>query len=231
VLVQYPEHLTQNEDFVQTFINICLPYESKYQIELFKENTINNAHIEALMKKHDLPALQSKLIFIYFNFQILILECDSFDSLMSYTILFFSTHVVTIEKAKKLFCSLNNMQKGIKAKELMELANITQSEFNLLIMFFKYVLVYSHGHYIILNEKVKAAIKATLFDPVYLKTLHFSIATVLENQPTTFMNLEEQVYHLACSQQYFKLKEKLSNTENFLLLYTANFKYDFCRYW
>ena len=64
-----------------------------------------------------------------------------------------------------------------------------------------------------------------------IKNLHFSIATVLENHPLTFMNLEEQIYHLNCSQQYFKLKEKLSNTENFLLLYNAHFKYDFCRYW
>lgn len=83
-----------------------------------------------------------------------------------------------------------------------------------------------------MNEKVKTQIRS-YFNPdcSYVKKVHEGIEGVLENQPITFMNLEEQVYHLNCSQQYFKLKEKVSNTENFLLLYNAQFKYDFCRYW
>lgn len=45
------------------------------------------------------------------------------------------------------------------------------------------------------------------------------------------MNLEKQIYHLYASKQDFKLKEKMSNIENFLLMYNSLFKYEFCRYW
>jgi hypothetical protein len=39
------------------------------------------------------------------------------------------------------------------------------------------------------------------------------------------------IFHLNCSQNHFKLKEKISNIENFLLMYNTYFKYDLCRYW
>ena len=64
-----------------------------------------------------------------------------------------------------------------------------------------------------------------------IKNLHTQIASILENKQLTFLNLEEQIYHLNQSKQFFKLKEKISNTENFLLMYNAYFKYDLCRYW
>ena len=61
--------------------------------------------------------------------------------------------------------------------------------------------------------------------------LHQKIAIALESTPNSIRKLEEQTYHLFVSKSYFKLKEMISNIENFLLLFNPNNKYELSRYW
>jgi hypothetical protein len=43
--------------------------------------------------------------------------------------------------------------------------------------------------------------------------------------------LEEETFQLYSAGNYFKLKEVISDIENFLLLFNPYTKYDLCRYW
>ena len=61
--------------------------------------------------------------------------------------------------------------------------------------------------------------------------LHEKIANALEATPNSIRKLEEQTYHLFVAKSYFKLKEMISNIENFLLLFNPNNKYELSRYW
>ena len=60
---------------------------------------------------------------------------------------------------------------------------------------------------------------------------HEKIAESLESTANSIRKLEEQTYHLFISQSYFKLKEIVSNIENFLLLFNQHNKYELSRYW
>jgi hypothetical protein len=53
----------------------------------------------------------------------------------------------------------------------------------------------------------------------------------LENTSNSIRKLEEQTYHLFAAKSYFKLKEMISNIENFLLMFNPNNKYELSKYW
>ena len=54
---------------------------------------------------------------------------------------------------------------------------------------------------------------------------------MLETKPNSIHNLEEECYNLFMSKNYFRLKEKVSVIENFLLFYNINSKNQLCYYW
>ena len=54
---------------------------------------------------------------------------------------------------------------------------------------------------------------------------------MLETKPISIQNLEEECYNLFMSKNYFRLKEKVSVIENFLLFYNINNKNQLCYYW
>lgn len=60
---------------------------------------------------------------------------------------------------------------------------------------------------------------------------HERIARALESTENSIRKLEEQAYHLFCARSYFRLKEMVSNIENFLLLFNPHNKYELSRYW
>lgn len=60
---------------------------------------------------------------------------------------------------------------------------------------------------------------------------HERIARALETTDNSIRKLEEQAYHLFCAKSYFRLKEMVSNIENFLLLFNPHNKYELSRYW
>jgi len=57
------------------------------------------------------------------------------------------------------------------------------------------------------------------------------IAETLKKTPNSIRKLEEETFQLYNSGNYFKLKEVISDIENFLLLFNPYTKYDLCRYW
>lgn len=63
------------------------------------------------------------------------------------------------------------------------------------------------------------------------KKLHNEIAMELVKTQTSVRKLEEQIFNLYTAQEYFKLKEIISDIEQFLLLYTSNNKFQLFRYW
>ena len=63
------------------------------------------------------------------------------------------------------------------------------------------------------------------------KKYHKRIANALEKTPTSLRKLDELTFHYYKSEDFFLLKETVSNIENFLLLFNPNNKYDLCRYW
>ena len=64
-----------------------------------------------------------------------------------------------------------------------------------------------------------------------IKKYHKRIANALEKTSTSLRKLDELTYHYYKSEDFFLLKETVSNIENFLLLFNPNNKYDLCRYW
>lgn len=53
----------------------------------------------------------------------------------------------------------------------------------------------------------------------------------MKRTPNSVRKLEEETFQLYNAENYFKLKEVISDIENFLLLFNPYTKYDLCRYW
>lgn len=136
------------------------------------------------------------------------------------------------EKFQMLMSLFTLTQKGLTAAEMFAVADITTQEWNKAIAVFKTFLMKYSDLWKISNEVFKKAITAFfLTNTEYRFKLHNCIADALEKVPNSVRKLEEQTYHLYCGEAYFRLKEAVSNIENFLLLFNPNNKYELCRYW
>lgn len=63
------------------------------------------------------------------------------------------------------------------------------------------------------------------------QSINDKIAETLKKTPNSVRKLEEETFQLYSAGNYFKLKEVISDIENFLLLFNPYTKYDLCRYW
>lgn len=131
-----------------------------------------------------------------------------------------------------MLCVLTLTQKGLTTSEIFLASKITQQDWNKLLAVFKTFLMKYGDFWKINNESFKKAIHSTYLSNAQFRTkLHLEIAEVLQKTPNSVRKLEEQTYHLFCGESYFRLKEAVSNIENFLLLFNPNNKYELCRYW
>lgn len=131
-----------------------------------------------------------------------------------------------------MFSLLTITQKGLTTAEIFLASKITQPEWNKLVAVFKTFLMKYKNYWKINNEPFKKIIFARyLAHQPHRNKLHLELAEVLQKTPNSVRKLEEQTYHLFCGEAYFKLKEAISNIENFLLLFNPNNKYELCRYW
>ena len=86
-----------------------------------------------------------------------------------------------------------------------------------------------NGLWMIKNDTFKKSIlEKYSFDQVKINE---KIADTLKKIPNSIRKLEEETFQLYSAGNYFKLKEVISDIENFLLLFNPYTKYDLCRYW
>ena len=86
-----------------------------------------------------------------------------------------------------------------------------------------------NGLWMIKNDTFKKVILDKYdFIPIEISE---KIAQTLKKTPNSVRKLEEETYQLYSAGNYFKLKEVISDVENFLLLFNAYTKYNLCRYW
>lgn len=83
--------------------------------------------------------------------------------------------------------------------------------------------------WMIKNDSFKKSIFAK-FDLIPTQ-INEKIADTLKRTPNSVRKLEEETFQLYSAGNYFKLKEVISDIENFLLLFNPYTKYDLCRYW
>jgi len=83
--------------------------------------------------------------------------------------------------------------------------------------------------WMIKNDSFKKSI-FTKFDLIPTQ-INEKIADTLKRTPNSVRKLEEETFQLYSAGNYFKLKEVISDIENFLLLFNPYTKYDLCRYW
>ena len=135
-------------------------------------------------------------------------------------------------KFKTVISILTLTQKGLSVNEIFLISKINSSDWNNLLAIFKTFLMKYKGLWKINNEVFKSIVtKMYLQDSKIVKKLHSDIADTIEKTTNSIRKLEEQTFHLFISKSYFKLKEAVSNIENFLLLFNPSNKYDLCRYW
>ena len=145
---------------------------------------------------------------------------------------FFSDKITKPEIFRSVFSLLTITQKGLTTAEIFLASKITQPEWNKLVAVFKTFLMKYKNYWKINNEPFKKIIFSRyLAHQPHRNKLHLELAEVLQKTPNSVRKLEEQTYHLFCGEAYFKLKEAISNIENFLLLFNPNNKYELCRYW
>lgn len=145
---------------------------------------------------------------------------------------FYADKITNREIFRNVLCVLTLTQKGLTTSEIFLASKITQQDWNKLLAVFKTFLMKYGDFWKINNESFKKAIHSTYLSNAQFRTkLHLEIAEVLQKTPNSVRKLEEQTYHLFCGESYFRLKEAVSNIENFLLLFNPNNKYELCRYW
>ena len=120
-------------------------------------------------------------------------------------------------------------QKGLTKSEIHSITRMDPEEFKIFDTIFHPFLMSFNGLWMIKNDTFKASILEKYdFDPIKINE---KIADSLRKIPNSIRKLEEETYQLYVAGNYFKLKEVISDIENFLLLFNPYTKYDLCRYW
>lgn len=148
------------------------------------------------------------------------------------TLEFFKNRIIPEESFKKLFGVLTLTQKGLSIDEIQRIITISDAKWHMVLVFFKSFFMLYKGLWKNNNDFLKRKVEFRyLNDPLYVQSLHREIAKSLEHTPNSIRKLEEETYNLDCAQEYFILKQVVSNIESFLLLFNPLNKYDLCRNW
>mgnify|MGYP007016669404 FL=1 len=207
-----------------------MPYPSDL---LIKESDINKEDFRSVFANFDYQKLEGKRITLrelfvtYSN-----LAAETVPELITFILDHFSKTIISPEKFTMVMSLFVLTQKGLSESEIIAITKITHNQWNFIIAIFKTFLMKYTSFWKINNEVFKKGVTASfLTNPEYKLKLHNAIAEALDKVPNSIRKLEEQAYHLFCGETYFKLKEVVSNIENFLLLFNPNNKYELCRYW
>lgn len=214
--------------YVKTYLTTLLPYPSD---NIIHEGDIDKSEFAKLYESIDFEKLESNRNYL---FKILIfLAINDIGQLNIFLLEYFSNKLMDSEKFKILMTALTITDKGLTEQELFDLTKMSQKEWNYLLAVFKNFFMTYKDLWKITNEPFKKAVMKCYAenDASFLKKLHEDISDVLKKTKTSIRKLEEQSYHLYKCKNYFKLKEVVSNIENFLLLFNPNNKFELCRYW
>jgi hypothetical protein len=120
-------------------------------------------------------------------------------------------------------------QKGLTRSEILLISKVTPDELKLFgVVFGNFLMKYRHL-WMIKNDSFRKCLNSKY--KFKFQDIHERIAEVLRKTPNSLRKLEEETYQLYNAKSYFKLKEIISDIENFLLLFNSYNKYDLCRYW
>jgi len=137
------------------------------------------------------------------------------------------------KKFKDILVALTLSEKGLSTQEILSLTRVTQKEWKHLVAILEPFLMKYKDLWKISEESFRKAISQQYLqnNSEYVIKLHTDIAEVLSGTSNSLRKLEEETYHLFQCKSYFKLKEAVTNIENFLLLFNPRNKYELCRYW
>lgn len=115
----------------------------------------------------------------------------------------------------------------------MALTKVSQKEWNSIVAVFETFMMKYKALWKISDAVLIKAITQRFIqnNPGYVVKLHSDIADALTGTSNSLRKLEEETYHLFQCKAYFRLKEAVTNIENFLLLFNPRNKYELCRYW
>jgi hypothetical protein len=198
--------------FIKTFLATLIPYPSD---GIIREDEVNKAELNKIYASIDYSKIEG------INDM---LQLNDF-------ILEFYENLCDRAHYRKALCALTITDKGLTTAEISQLTNLTHPEFICLVAVFRTFMMKYKNLWKINNETFKKAITTKYLGEFTLQEFHFEIAMSLNVSPNSIRKIEEQTYHLFMSKKYFKLKEAVSNMENFLLLFNPNTKYDLFRYW
>jgi len=124
--------------------------------------------------------------------------------------------------------------KGLSSPELQYLSGASEDECRALTTLFRPFLANCEGRQFIYHQTFQTAVTAYCFSNLEEESveLHRQQAQVIELiTDNSIAKLERLTFHLHSSREFFRLKEIISNIENFLLFYNPFTKYDLCKYW
>ena len=109
------------------------------------------------------------------------------------------------------------------------MVRVESEELELFITVFRPFLMHFQQLWMIKNDSFKKAIIRKYHS--IPTSINEKIAETLKRTPNSVRKLEEETFQLYCAGNYIKLKDVISEVENFLLLFNPYTKYDLCRYW
>lgn len=124
---------------------------------------------------------------------------------------------------------LVSTQKGLTKGEILLITKADPEELKTFFVIFRPFIMNFQSLWMIKNDSFKAAISKKY--ELRSSQINEKIAETLKKTPNSVRKLEEETFQLYNSGNYFKLKEVISDIENFLLLFNPYTKYDLCRYW
>ena len=157
---------------------------------------------------------------------------NTLSELNDFILNYYEDNIIESQKFRTVMALLTLTQKGLTTAEIFAAADITIEDWNKIVAVFKNFLMKYQGLWKINNETFKKSVTTSCsLNQDYQRRLHLETAEVLNKTPNSIRKLEEQTYHLYYGGAYFKLKEAVSQIENFLLLFNPNNKYELYRYW
>ena len=191
---------------------------------------VNEQEFRAVFRNVDYNALSSIFPIRTFIYR---LGVQTIEELNLFILESFSKSIMEFGRYKDILIALTVSEKGLSTREVLALTRISQKEWNHFVAIFDNFMMKYKDLWKISEETFRKVViqKFIQNNSDYIIKLHSDIADVLSATSNSLRKLEEETYHLFQCKAYFRLKEAVTNIENFLLLFNPRNKYELCRYW
>jgi len=215
ILHRKSEETLNSSLFMKTYLSTLLPGPCEGFIE---EKDIKKDEFRTIFRNMDYKALE---------------KIDTIEELNTFLLNHFSKTMMEPTKFKDILIALTISEKGLSTKEILTLTKISQREWNSFVAVFETFMMKYKDLWSISEESFRKVVTQRYIqnNAEYITKLHGDIANVLAQTSNSLRKLEEETYHLYQCKAWFKLKETITNIENFLLLFNPRNKYDLCRFW